>query len=82
MIGFQRFKGSRHGNCCSNAVGTHRCKLLVIRKSLHPRDFKGMTQLPVNYRANKKDGLQLNLHWISLKMVLFLKLRLNVTQLD
>ncbi|XP_072254361.1 tigger transposable element-derived protein 2-like [Pyxicephalus adspersus] len=40
--------------CCSNAAGTHRCKLLVIGKSLHPWAFKGMTQFPVHYRANKK----------------------------
>ncbi|XP_042230430.1 jerky protein homolog-like [Homarus americanus] len=40
--------------CCSNAAGTHRCKLLVIGKSLHPRVFKGMTRFPVHYRANKK----------------------------
>ncbi|KAK8720290.1 hypothetical protein OTU49_013456 [Cherax quadricarinatus] len=39
---------------CSNATGMHNCKLLVIGKSLRPRAFKGTTQFPVIYHANKK----------------------------
>nr|XP_053629141.1 TBC1 domain family member 4-like [Cherax quadricarinatus] len=49
----------------SNAAGTHRCKLLVIGKSLRPRTFKGMTQFPVIYRANKKGWIttETTLNW-------------------
>lgn len=52
--GFKASKDRVTVMCCSNAAGTHRCKLLVIGKSLHPRAFKGMTQFPVHYRASKK----------------------------
>ena len=38
---------------CSNAIGTHRCKLLVIGQSSCPRAFKGMTHFPVIYHGNK-----------------------------
>ena len=52
---------------CGNAAGTHRCKLLVIGKSLHPRALKGMTSLPVIYRANKKGWMitELSLDWFN-----------------
>ena len=51
--------------CCSNAADTHRCKLLVIGKNLHHGVFKGMTQLPVNYCANKNGWVttELTLDW-------------------
>ncbi|XP_064420150.1 tigger transposable element-derived protein 2-like [Latimeria chalumnae] len=50
---------------CSNAAGTHRCKLLVIGKSLHPRALKGVKRYPVIYRANKKGWIttQITLEW-------------------
>lgn len=39
---------------CANAAGTHKCKLLVIGKSVRPRAFKGVKVFPVNYKANKR----------------------------
>ncbi|XP_046386326.1 jerky protein homolog-like [Ischnura elegans] len=39
---------------CSNAAGSHKCKLMVIGKSAKPRVFKGIHQFPVIYRANKR----------------------------
>lgn len=39
---------------CSNTAGTHKCKLLVIGKSARPRAFKGLTELPVIYKSNKR----------------------------
>lgn len=38
---------------CANASGTHRVKPLVIGKSERPRAFRGLTHLPVNYKAQK-----------------------------
>ncbi|XP_072426251.1 transcription termination factor 3, mitochondrial isoform X1 [Chiloscyllium punctatum] len=38
---------------CTNAAGTHKCKLLVVGKSPKPRVFKGMKIMPVLYEANK-----------------------------
>ena len=35
-------------------TGTEKRKLLVIRKSLHPRSFKNIKKLPASYTANKK----------------------------
>ncbi|KFM64756.1 Jerky protein, partial [Stegodyphus mimosarum] len=39
---------------CANAAGTHKCKLFVIGKHTRPQAFKGVTILPVIYRANKR----------------------------
>lgn len=39
---------------CSNVAGTHKCKLIVISKSAHPRALKSIKILPVTYRNNKK----------------------------
>lgn len=39
---------------CSNAAGTHKCKLLMIGKSAKPRALKNIKRLPVIYRANKR----------------------------
>lgn len=39
---------------CSNAAGTHKCKMMVIGKSAKPRVFKGMKIFPVLYRSNKR----------------------------
>ena len=39
---------------CANAAGTHKCELLVIGKSAHPRAFKNVNHLPVTYKANKR----------------------------
>uniref|UniRef100_UPI00398F7695 general transcription factor II-I-like isoform X2 n=1 Tax=Pristiophorus japonicus TaxID=55135 RepID=UPI00398F7695 len=50
---------------CSNAAGTHKCKLMVIGKSVNPRAFKGVKIFPVIYRGNKKGGIttKLCLEW-------------------
>lgn len=60
-LGFKASKDRVTVMCCSNAAGTHRCKLLVIGKTLHPRAFKGVMQLPVYYRANKKGWVTTNI---------------------
>ena len=39
---------------CANAAGTHKLKLAVLGKKQHPTCFKGVTNLPVHYYANKK----------------------------
>lgn len=39
---------------CSNAAKTHKCKLMIISKSAHPRALKGIKILPVIYCNNKK----------------------------
>lgn len=39
---------------CSNAAGTHKCKLLIIGKSARPRALKNVKNIPVLYRANKR----------------------------
>uniref|UniRef100_UPI00398EA6BC jerky protein homolog n=1 Tax=Pristiophorus japonicus TaxID=55135 RepID=UPI00398EA6BC len=39
---------------CANATGTHKCKLMVIGKSQHPRCFKGVRIFSAHYYANKK----------------------------
>lgn len=39
---------------CANAAGTHKCKLLVIGKSRHPRALNGVKVLPVHYMANQR----------------------------
>ncbi|XP_032880836.1 jerky protein homolog-like isoform X2 [Amblyraja radiata] len=38
---------------CVNAASTHMLKLAVLGKSKRPRCFKGVTNLPVHYYANK-----------------------------
>ncbi|XP_055487432.1 jerky protein homolog isoform X3 [Leucoraja erinacea] len=38
---------------CVNAASTHMLKLAVLGKSQRPRCFKGVTNLPVHYYANK-----------------------------
>ena len=61
-LGFKASKDRVTVVCCSNAVITHRSKLLVIGRGLYPRalkgmtkflvvqgPFKGMMQFPVNY---------------------------------
>ncbi|XP_064410276.1 jerky protein homolog [Latimeria chalumnae] len=48
---------------CSNAAGMHKCKLMVIGKSVNPRAFKGVKIFPVIYRGNKKG-------WITTKLCL------------
>ena len=70
--------------CCSNAAGTHRCKLLVIGKSLHPRAFRGMTQLPVNYRDNKKRWAttELTLDWFENSFVPETRAHCNSVEVD
>ena len=39
---------------CSNAAGTHKCKLMIVGKSAHPRALKNVEHLPVIYKSNKK----------------------------
>lgn len=50
---------------CSNAAGTHKCKLMVISKSAHPRALKGSKNLPVIYQSNKSawNTRELTLEW-------------------
>lgn len=46
---------------CANATGTERCRLLVIGKAAKPRCFKGVKTLPVDYVANKKAWMTMNI---------------------
>ncbi|KFM76004.1 Jerky protein-like protein, partial [Stegodyphus mimosarum] len=39
---------------CTNAAGTHNCKLFVIGKHARTRAFKGVRIFPVIYRTNKR----------------------------
>ena len=39
---------------CMNAAGTHKLKLMMIGKSARLRCLKGITTMPVIYRANKR----------------------------
>ena len=39
---------------CANMTGTEKCKLLVIGKSLKPRCFNNVNNIPVSYTANRK----------------------------
>lgn len=39
---------------CSNAAGTHKCKILVVGKSAHPRSLKGVKVFPVIYKSNRR----------------------------
>ena len=63
--GFKQSKDRVTILCCSNAAGTHRCKLLVIGKSKCPRALKGIKIYPVIYRANKNRWIttELTLEW-------------------
>lgn len=56
---------------CSNAAGTHKCKLLIIGKSAHPRALKNVGHLPVIYKSNKKAWVtqQLFLEWFNQNFV-------------
>ena len=38
--------------CCSNANGSHKMPLFIVRKSKKPRCFRGEKSLPVKYEAN------------------------------
>ena len=82
--GFKASKDRVMVMCCSNAAATHRCKLLVIGKSLHPRAFKGITQLSVNYRANKKGWAttELTLDWFENCLVPEARTHCNSVGLD
>jgi hypothetical protein len=42
---------------CANAAGTHKLQLVVIGKSMRPRALKGVTNLPVDYRAQKNSWM-------------------------
>lgn len=44
---------------CSNAAGTHKCRVLVIGKSANPRLIKGLKKsgLPIIYKNFKKAWL-------------------------
>lgn len=52
---------------CSNAAGTHKCKLLIIAKSANPRALKGFKVLPVIYKNNKKSWItkELTTDWFN-----------------
>lgn len=47
--------------CCANASGSHKLKLLVVGKSMHPRCFKNSKVLPVHYTANKRAWMTRNI---------------------
>ena len=38
---------------CSNAAGTHKCKLFVVGQYKKPRTFKNMVHFPVHYDASE-----------------------------
>lgn len=39
---------------CSNAAGTHECRLMIINKSAHLWALKGIKSLPVIYKNNQR----------------------------
>ncbi|XP_025050506.1 jerky protein homolog [Alligator sinensis] len=49
--GFKQNKDRITVLTCANAGGTHKVKLLVVGKCNRPRAFKGITHLPVVYKA-------------------------------
>ncbi|XP_064411327.1 jerky protein homolog [Latimeria chalumnae] len=49
--GFKRNKDRITVLTCANAAGSHKVKLLVVGKYNRPRAFKGVTHLPVVYKA-------------------------------
>jgi hypothetical protein len=51
--GFKQNKDRLTIFTCANASGTHKVKLLVTGKYNRPRAFKGISHLPVLYKAQK-----------------------------
>lgn len=46
---------------CLHAAGIHKCKLMVIGKSLCPGAFKGVKIFPIIYLADNQDWVTSNI---------------------
>jgi hypothetical protein len=59
--GFKIWEGQITVIVCSNASGSHKLPLLMVGKSVKPRYFKRVSNIPINYKAQKNKWMSVEL---------------------